>query len=220
MYFRKFPHPANFDYIERRAADGTAYASKTKLRTQADRYAGNIFRLRVHGPWPNNPSIAGITPPVRTAWERGAINAQLDKTFALRLTDADGKNLLSAPTGRAFGVSGKGSLFLFHMREDDRFYGMGEKLLGLELSGKQSKFWNTDVFADFHWQEISNDRPDPYYASFPYLIVKRENRWIGLLLDNPHAAFISTGAHIKIGGGQMDLGAAPERVIALGSRKW
>lgn len=217
MYFRKFPHPANFDYIENVSTTGNARAGRTKLRARAVRHTGDIFRLRLHGAWPKNPSIAGLTPPSRAPWGRGAIKAQMDKTFALRLADSDGNVLLSAPHGRAIGVSGKASLFLFHMREDDRFYGMGEKLLGLELSGKQSKFWNTDAFADFHWKEISNDRPDPYYASFPYLIIKRGNRWIGLLLDNPHAAFISTGAHVKIGGGQMDLGASPERVIAIGA---
>lgn len=217
MYFRKFPHPANFDYIEGVSPAGSARAGRTKLRAKADRYAGDVFRLRVRGAWPKNPSIAGLTPPSRTAWDRGTIHAHLDSTFALRLTDTDNSVLLSAPVGRAFGVSGKGSLFLFHMREDDRFYGMGEKLLGLELSGKQSKFWNTDAFADFHWKEIFDDRPDPYYASIPYLIIKRGTRWIGLLLDNPHAAFISTGANVKIGGGQMDLGATSERVIAIGA---
>lgn len=131
--------------------------------------------------------------------------------------DKSGKTILSAPSQRAFGVSGKNSMFLFHLQDEDRFYGMGEKLLGLELSGKQSKFWNTDAFADFHWKEVFDDRPDPYYASIPYLILKRGPHWIGLLLDNPHAAFISTGAAIKIGGGQMDLGASSERVIAVGA---
>lgn len=217
MYFRKFPHPSNFDFIQHVLPTGKARAGRTALRTRMDRYAGDIFRIRVHGPWAKNPSLAGLTPPQRVPLHRGALNAEVDKSLALRLTDANGTVVLSAPSGRAVGVSGNGSLFLFHLHEDDRFYGMGEKLLGLELSGKQSKFWNTDVFADFHWKEIFDDRPDPLYASIPYLILKRGNRWIGLLLDNPHAAFISTGAHIKIGGGQMDLGASSERVLALGA---
>ncbi len=217
MYFRKFPHPANFDYIASVPSSGKTRAGKTPLKVRADRHANDIFRLRVRGPWPKNPSIAGLTPPSRTTWDRGSVNAELDKSFAIRLADSEGNTILSAPSGRAFGVSGKNSLFLFHLLENDRFYGMGEKLLGLELSGKQSKFWNTDVFADFSWKEVAEDRPDPYYASIPYLIIKRGAHWIGLLLDNPHAAFISTGANVKIGGGQMDLGASSERVIAIGA---
>lgn len=215
MYFRKFPHPSNFDYA-RDAANGAVRVGKARLRALCDRYDGDVFRLRVSGAWPRSPSIAGLTPPRRTAWERGAIRADLDAHLALTLTAPDGTRLLSAPAGRAFGVSGTGSLFLFHLHENDRFYGMGEKLLGLELSGRQSKFWNTDVFADFHWKEVIEDRPDPLYASIPYLIIRRGAHWLGLLLDNPHAAFISTGASVKIGGGQMDLGAS-ERVIAIGA---
>ncbi len=216
MYFRKFPHPSNFDYISNVRPGGAARAGRTALRTRAVRHAGDLIHLQVAGPWPRNPSIAGLTPPPRVPWSRGAIRAAMDRTFALTLRSADGDTILSAPSGRAFGVSGTGSIFLFGLEEGDRFYGMGEKMLGLELSGKQSKFWNTDVFADFHWKEVFDDRPDPYYASIPYLILRRGRHWVGLLLDNPHAAFIATGANVKIGGGQMDLGA-PQRMIALGS---
>lgn len=216
MYFRKFPHPSNFDFLSDLRPNGSARAGRTALRARALRYADDIFHLRVDGPWPRNPSIAGLTPPRRVPWSRGPVQADLDPTLALTLRAPDGEVLLSAPAGRAFGVSGKASIFLFHLRDTDRFYGMGEKMLGLELSGKQSKFWNTDAFADFHWKEVFDDRPDPYYASIPYLILHRGRHWIGLLLDNPHAAFISTGANVKIGGGQMDLGVA-QRMIAIGA---
>lgn len=217
MYFRKFPHPSNFDYIRSVSREGIARAGSVRLRVEAHRHADDLFHLRVRGPWPKNPSLAGLTPTRRVAWASGEVQAALDETFALTLRDADGQTLLEAPKGRAFGISGTGSIFLFHAHAEDRFYGMGEKLLGLELSGKQSKFWNTDVFADFYWKEVFDDRPDPLYASIPYLIIRRGTRWIGLLLDNPHAAFISTGANVKIGGGQMDLGAPPTRMIAIGA---
>lgn len=217
MYFRKFPHPSNFDYISSTRPNGGARAARVALKTRTQRYADDIFHLQVGGgPWPRNPSIAGLTPPPRVPWARGGVRAEIDSTFALTLRTAENEVLLSAPRGRAFGVSGTSSLFLFHLHEGDRFYGMGEKMLGLELSGKQSKFWNTDVFADFHWKEVFDDRPDPYYASIPYLILHRGRHWIGLLLDNPHAAFISTGANVKIGGGQMELGVS-QRMIALGA---
>jgi len=37
-----------------------------------------------------------------------------------------------------------------------QFYGMGEKMKGFELSGVQTKFWNTDIFADFHWNSVDS----------------------------------------------------------------
>ncbi len=217
MYFRKFPHPSNFDFVRALDANGRARAGRTPVRLQFERYREDIVRIRATGPWPANPSLAGIPPPPRNVGAPARYRAEWDRSGALTIAADDGTIVFSAPAGRAFGVSGKASLFLFHLDENDRFYGMGEKLLGLELSGKQSKFWNTDVFADFHWKEVLEDRPDPYYASFPYLIVRRGAHWIGLLLDNPHATFISTGANIKIGGGQMDLGKDARRVIALGA---
>ena len=216
MYYRKFPHPSNFDYVTALDARGQARAGRSRVRLHADRFEGDVFRLRAGGPWPENPSMAELTPPRRVPWQRGAIRAEVDRTGALHLADGGGGSILRAPPGRAFGVSGRASIFLFDLRPDDRFYGMGEKLLGLELSGKQSKFWNTDAFADFHWKEVIEDRPDPYYVSIPYLIIRRGAHWIGILLDNPHATFISTGANVKIGGGQMEFGAT-ERAIALGA---
>lgn len=216
MYFRKFPHPSNFDFVRALDRSGRGRAGRTPVRLELARFADGVARVRASGPWPKNPSMAGLTPPPRATTSDSAYRAELTNA-ALALHAPDGSAILTTPTGRAFGVSGNASMFLFHLEEHDRFYGMGEKLLGLELSGKQSKFWNTDVFADFHWKEVFDDRPDPYYASIPYLILQRGPHWIGLLLDNPHAAFISTGANVKIGGGQMDLGQDSRRVIMIGA---
>ena len=215
MYFRKFPHPCNFEFVSR-SRNGSARLGPTRVQLKVDRFAGDVFRIRVTSPLWRQHSMAGLTPPRKVSLEKGDVKASFDASWALTLKDAAGHVILSQPRARAFGVSGPSSMFIFHHQEGDQFYGMGEKMLGLELSGKQSKFWNTDVFADFHWKEISADRPDPLYASIPYLIIKRGDTYIGLLLDNPQATYISTGASIQIGGGQMNLGAPPRKVIALG----
>ena len=217
MYFRKFPHPANFAFVKTSRA-GHARLGRTAVHARLDRFADDVFRLRMASPlWGANPSQAGLTPPRRST--RGTVSATFDASFALTLRDAQGRVLLHAPSSRAFGVSGESSMFLFEHQEGDQFYGMGEKMLGLELSGKQSKFWNTDAFGDFHWKEIFDDRVDPYYASFPYLILKRGNTYVGLLLDNPHATFINTGATVQAAGGQMSLGESNLKAVILGAER-
>lgn len=217
MYFNKFPHPANFAFVKTLKA-GRTQLGKNKLKLDYSRFADDVFRLRVAGSvWSPNPSQAALTPPARST--KGSISAEVDTTLALTLKNSDGQILLRAPSGQAFGVSGESSMFIFEHQEGDQFYGMGEKTLGLELSGKQSKFWNTDAFADFHGHQIFADRVDPYYVSVPYLIIKRGNTYLGLLLDNPHATFISTGASIEIGGGQMNLGQPTRKAILIGAER-
>jgi alpha-glucosidase len=218
MYFRKCPYLENFEFVRATDKAGRVRLGRTTIRARFERFEHDVFRLRVTSPqWDPNPSQAGLTPPPRA--RRGAVTAELDASLALNLTDAAGRALLGAPAGRAFGVSGASSIFMFEHEEGDQFYGMGEKLLGLELSGKLTKFWNTDVFGDFHGKEVFEDRADPLYASMPYLIVKRGNTYVGLLLDNPHATFISTAANVEIGGGQLNLGRPTKKVIQIGAER-
>ncbi len=217
MYFRKFPHPANFEFIRRLSPRGAAKLGPTRVETCFDRFEDNIFRLRATSALWRQHSQSDLTPPRRAPAGRGDISATVDGAFALTLRDRKGRVLLSQPRGRAFGVSGTQSLFLFQREDGDQFYGMGEKLLGLELSKVQTKFWNTDVFADFHWKQVSDDRPDPLYVSVPYLIIKRGDFWIGLLLDNPQETFVSTGADLQVGGGQMNIATGAQKVILIGA---
>ena len=68
------------------------------------------------------------------------------------------------------------------------------------IPGKTTKFWNTDVWADFNENAFiqSKPAPDPAYLSIPYLILRRRDVYLGFLLDNPRATFISTGFRISI----------------------
>ena len=217
MYFNKYPHPANFQFA-RQARNGRTRLGSTTIEVRMDRFQGDVFRLRLTGSsWGRNPSQAGLTPPPRSA--RGRVAATLDANLALTLKDEKGHVLLRAPRNMAIGVSGQNSMFLFEHQEGDQFYGMGEKLLGLELSGKQSKFWNTDAFADFYWKSIFEGKVDPYYVSIPYLIIKRGNTYLGLLLDNPHATFINTGADVQAAGGQMKLGHTKLKAVIIGAEQ-
>ncbi|HMP74153.1 MAG TPA: glycoside hydrolase family 31 protein [Kiritimatiellia bacterium] len=219
MYFRKLPHIANFDFLASYKAKGANKIEKDRFDIELTAYKGSIFRLRVKNPrWKKNYSQAGLSLPPKVANPRDEFaSLHVDSRFGLKLTGPGNRILLSSPPRQTFGISGTRSVFVFNQEPEHQFFGMGEKMRGLELSGIQTKFWNTDIFADFHWKEIENDRPDPMYASIPYLIVKRDNQYIGLLLDNPYATFMTTSAPPEIGGGQMKLSNIKERYITIGA---
>jgi alpha-glucosidase len=197
MYFRKFHHPVNCVFPEkfdaktgRLTIGGRSYAAD--LRDLGD----DVFRLTVRNPaWPKQYSQAELTPP-----QGGASRARvtLSRGGDLVVADDSGKPLLKSVAGHVMGVCGKVWIMPFEPQPDMQFYGMGEKSLGLELSRVRTKFWNTDVWADFATDVFTNGRPDPMYVSVPYLIVKRQNTYLGILINNPYAVFMSTDARTVI----------------------
>jgi len=219
MYFRKFPHVANFAFADR-IKPGTSFKlGDQRIVLETTNFKDGIFRVKAtSGLWKKNLSQAGLqAPAVEKKPANSSYQLELSKPFGMKVRGPGGRLLLSSPAGSTFGVCGPRSVFVFEQTPDMQFYGMGEKMRGLELSGIQTKFWNTDIFADFHWKEIENDRPDPMYASIPYVIVKQDNFYVGLLLDNPHATFMSTSASINIGGGQMSLGGPEKKFLTIGA---
>ncbi|MCB8933627.1 MAG: hypothetical protein H6534_09310, partial [Chthonomonadaceae bacterium] len=109
------------------------------------------------------------------------------------LRGEDGAPILSSAPGAGFGVCGEVSLWQFEVPPTARFFGMGEKTFGrLELSGLRTKFWNTDVWGDFHWAQWTEHPADPPYLSIPYLIIRVPNGFVGLLLASPWPAFMET----------------------------
>ena len=195
MHFHKHHYPANFEFTQSWKPGAACRIGETEVRLTVTEYEGGIFRVAAASArWPRNLSQAELAlPPLRKKGNKGAaatLNA--DGGFGLRLTDAEGNLLLTSPRGATFGLCGDASMFMFHRDPAFQYYGMGEKSLGLELSGKRAKFWNTDVWGDFDSNAFTNGAPDPMYVAVPYLIVKRGNHYVGLLLNNPYASFIST----------------------------
>ncbi|HYD81567.1 MAG TPA: TIM-barrel domain-containing protein [Paucimonas sp.] len=183
MYFHKVETTNNF-----------VFSPQESQNIVVRDHGSDVFRLRVESArWPRgSDSFAHLTPdefaarPSRAALTVGAGGE-------LRL-DFLGATLLRSEAGRGFGVCGRKWLFALPYNEGDRFYGMGEKNIGFELSKKRTCFWNTDVFADFNWHQIEHGATDPMYASFPVLIIKTGGCWVGIVIDNPYAVFMNTGA--------------------------
>jgi alpha-glucosidase len=194
MHFHKFPYPANFEYPAK-PGPGKFRTAHGVYQLRARAAADDIYHLQVTGPgWEENDSQAGLSFVEGKGLAGETTRLLFSKTGGVRLEDAEGKAWLEARAGEFFGQCGPASLFQFDLEEGCAFYGMGEKWTGLEHSGKTSKFWNTDVWGDFPPScfELLKPAPDPVYLSVPYVIVKRGNFYVGLLLDNPHATFIST----------------------------
>ncbi|QDU71114.1 glycoside hydrolase family 31 protein [Mucisphaera calidilacus] len=198
MYFNKTHQPENFVFNhDKRNAPQIAIDGKS-FRYNWKHLGENVHRLELRERrWPAQHSQAELTADFNTDEPS---SADFDPKYGVTLNTPDGETLLTSEPGRVLGVSGQSWLMQFAFNKDMRFYGMGEKVLGLELSGIHTKFWNTDVWADFNMMQVIHGQPDPMYLSIPYLIVKRGNDYIGILLNNPYAAFMSTNPRINIAG--------------------
>lgn len=204
MHFHKYPHPSNFEFPGKMRANHTFKTRKGTYRLNIKANADDIYHLQITGNgWEKSESQAGL----RSIKGSGKLAGQQTELHFgphgdLRLKAKDGQVLLSSLPKRFFGQQGLGSVFEFSRTTHDQFYGMGEKWTGLEHSNKTSKFWNTDVWADFNPESYINGKPapDPTYVSVPYLIIKRNNTYLGLLLDNPYATYISTQFKSSIAG--------------------
>ena len=220
MYYNKYPFSHNFRFISdatvRPAATGcslTFPVPQPGLDTpiigsgEVRSHAGDIHHFTVRSElWPVNHATAGLdfraagAPDVVAAAAgdpggRETTSLNITPHFQLRLEGPDGSAILQSDPGRGFGVCGRQSMVRFQLGPDDRFYGMGEKWFDrLELSRVQTRFWNTDAWGDFDPMVCESGTPDPMYASIPYLMLRRNDTFIGILVNNPETVFMSTGA--------------------------
>ena len=192
MYFNKIPHPYNF--IPWEQAEGLKQAVIKDL-------GENVFHITIgdDARWPgpryeslireDGFSFSGVSDCSVTISETGS------------LAVGRGEEPLLAPHhALPFGVLKDSWLWCFSLEDSMRFYGMGEKNIGFEKSGLRTKFWNTDVWADFADEEIRDGVTDPMYASFPVLIIRNRESWAALLIPTASPVFMDTGARQVIEG--------------------
>lgn len=122
----------------------------------------------------------------------------------LALTSPDGETVLGGVANASVGVCGSAWTVQFARSADMRFYGQGEKVTGMKKTGKRTKFWNADVWAD------------PQYAAVPYLLVRHGDRWAGILVDHPGAVFMDTGSNWFFSG-KNDQNAPPAFYVIAGN---
>ncbi|MCE0482691.1 MAG: hypothetical protein LV479_00450 [Methylacidiphilales bacterium] len=221
MHFHKFLHPANFEFPSRIQPSRPILTKKGHYRLSVEASADDIYHFQVTGGnWTAPESEIKLRlPKAKSGLEGTATKLVFSRDGTITLKGKKGETFLASAPGRCFGQSGEASVFEFTAEPGDQYYGFGEKWTGFEHSGKTTKFWNTDVWADFHSESYVNGKPapDPVYVSVPYLIVKRKNTYLGFLLNNPHATYISTGHKISIAN-QKAL-AESKRAIHLGAEQ-
>jgi len=202
MYLNKFLHPANFEYPSSLDSSGTYSVHRKQGVLELTSFGENIFRVTAKGKgWNRNESTwtpypdgepKGSTPK----WKLSLAKA----TLGFEAKNRKKQSVLKSVPGKAFGICGESFVMNFLLDGTEKFYGMGEKFLGLELSGACTSFWNTDMMADFAGDVFQNGRPDPAYVSIPYLIIQTKKGWVGILVNNPGQVMINTGAQMKVEG--------------------
>jgi alpha-glucosidase len=196
MYFNKIRHPANFAFADHASAERTRLTlGKNTHRVVIDHVGADVHRVCIKGPhvW-INPSQAELTAPLEGA---PAHRVELKSDGALVVTAIPtGTTLLSGVPGATFGTSGDAWMLQFRHTPGMRFYGLGEHSSpGIEKSGQRVKFWNTDVWGDFHQHQIDHAHPNPMYVAIPWLIVKQGDTFIGLLVNHPGAVFMDLASN-------------------------
>ncbi|MDX2065812.1 MAG: glycoside hydrolase family 31 protein [Fimbriimonadaceae bacterium] len=197
MFFNKYPHPANFVPIPIAFPPVSSSEVRAEVGIELDQqpgsaelawFADDVACLTVrHARFGPNRSLVPLEPPA--PGPAGRIQPTND---GFQVLGRDGQPILSL-AAQGFGACGEASMFQFAVPSEVTFYGLGEKTYGeIELSGYRNRFWNTDVWSDFHFAQWGGYPTDPPYFSTPYVLVRSAQGYVGLLLHNPYPAFIET----------------------------
>lgn len=111
MYFRKFPHVANFDFAGRLSTSGSIKLGSQRVSLSTQSFKDGIFRITARSlNWKHNLSQAGLTPPPLDKSAKGPYRLSLSRPFGLKVLGPDNQVLLSSPSGRTFGACGTRSV--------------------------------------------------------------------------------------------------------------
>jgi alpha-glucosidase len=197
MYFGRIAHPDNFTFTKRYDAQGGLVLPDGRaFDASLASIGGDAFRLRISkrgaAPWVN-PSQAELAESLEGDMRYSA-SFDTRATFAVKRGD-NGSAFLAGCRAATFGVSGRAWMLQFSTDADTQFYGLGENCHGFEKSGQHVKFWNTDVWADYPLSEAFDGNPASLYVSIPWVIVKRGNDYVGILVHHPGAVFMDLASN-------------------------
>ncbi|MBL8048688.1 MAG: hypothetical protein JNJ45_08400 [Chthonomonas sp.] len=212
MFYNKAPHPANFAFLDK-LVQGQGQIGATRVNVAIEEFGPDTFRLTAAR---NDDSAEKNLVPLVAAGgsSQHQVSLTVDASGHLELK-AGKTSLLKSVPGKGFGVCAAASIFCFEYHKSDQYFGLGEKAFDrLEVSQMRTKFWNTDALGDFPYGQWKEGPADPYYVSIPYVILRRGDHWIGLLLHNPCAAFIDTGSDPSFFGNQDE-----NRMLTLGAEE-
>lgn len=197
MYFNKIRHPSNFRFATAHH-DNSLQLGDRRLASCIRDLGDNVFHIEFTDTqrWPLDARLLRMHEDVFSGPsdyqlkfdERGQLTLQKNCEPVIQ-------GCQNGEQAHCVGVSGSAWMVQWQRQSDMRFYGQGEKVTGLEKSGKRTKFWNADVYADHAMSTIVDGQADPQYASIPYLLIRSGIHWIGILVDHPGAVFMDTGSN-------------------------
>jgi alpha-glucosidase len=196
MYFQKIRHPSNFRFARQHTPQGLQFGNGTVAATVRD-LGEDVFHVELHDTqrWPLDARAVRMLDGAFAQGPASTHSLGFSASGNLELRSPQGRQVLTGVEGACLGVSGSAWLVQLARHEGMRFYGQGEKTTGLEKTGKRTKFWNTDVWADHAMPSIIEGQADPLYAAVPYLLLRDGAHWVGLLVDHPGAVFMDTGSN-------------------------
>ncbi|MFZ7127599.1 MAG: glycoside hydrolase family 31 protein [Desulfobacterales bacterium] len=217
--FNKYPHPVNFSFADD-FQDGTATIDGHALEMRIGAAGPDVYHVAVYDHrWrPDDFRSLAIAPlPGDSDAGKSLTRIEIGASASMRLCSSDDRTFLDAEPGGWLGVCDGDWLFRFRRLPDMQFYGLGEKQAPFERSGRSYWFWNTDVWADHSIEIAATGDYDPDYISVPYLIIKRHNTYLGLLVDTVFPAWISLAASSTVGGAFEQAGERDPDIV-LGAR--
>lgn len=123
--------------------------------------------------------LAIYSPDLRVEIEKSAIS--------FSFYDKEGKQILANEAGMSLECQGTHKTVYHHLREDEKFIGLGEKTGPLNKRGRGYQNWNTDSFA-YHEEQ------DPLYATIPFYMGIHAQGTYGVFLDNSYKTHFNFGA--------------------------
>jgi len=219
------PIPQGVEYRSRQGAVRITVAAPGVIRVRfspAPQFGrDHSYAVGEGGP---RASDARFTPGTeRDQLRTAGIGVEIRRTpFRLRFLDDRGevRDEDYAPDGMA--SNGRRVRVWKALRDDDHFYGFGEKTgpldkRGAKLGGSSLVMWNSDVYG-------YDNSTDPLYDDIPFFMVLRDGRVHGVFFDNTYRSTFDIGkesrAYYDFGaeGGELDYyviaGPTPADVLA------
>ncbi len=207
MYFQKIRHPSNFSFADRHA-DAALRIGGQPVAARIRDLGEDVFHVELADTarWPLDARLVRMNDDAFGGASTHRLRFGDDGNLGLE--DADGNALLAGVAGACVGVCGGAWMVQLARDNDMRFYGQGEKVTGLEKTGRRTKFWNLDVWGDHPMPVVIDGQADPQYAAVPYLLIRHGAAWVGILVDHPGCVFMDTGSNWFFTG-RDDLNAPP-----------
>ncbi len=194
MDFSKIPHPVNFKFPPE---------GKFPFAAELENFENGIWRLKIHHNSEETlsdklnlpPDEAVLTPDFSSENPVGNVTF---KAGRLRVFSPQGTCLLESAEEGFFGTAENSWVMRFIPEKKNKFYGLGAKTGPLEKTGMRTQMWNVDAWGSHGVSACREGDPDPFYANIPFLLLKRGNEALGILVHNPCTVFFSLNPEMRL----------------------